>query len=103
MSNAIIPLSDYANAHFLGTRFMARPLRQKLESALSEHRNVTIDFSTISVTQSFIDELMGMLVLKSGPDLINRLTFKACSTDVKEIIRLVLGKRVNDYSKAHQL
>jgi len=102
MSKIIIPLSDRANAHFLGTRFMARPLRQQLENALDEHRNVTIDFSTTSVTQSFIDELMGTLILKNGPDLINRLTFKECSTDVKEIIRLVIGKRVKDYNTSHQ-
>ncbi len=102
MSKAIIPLSDRANAHFLGTRFMARELRRQLEHALEEHRNVTIDFSTTSVTQSFIDELMGTLILKSGPDLITRLTFKECSTDVKEIIRLVVGKRIKDYNEAHQ-
>ncbi len=102
MSTSIITLSDRANANFLGTRFLARPLRQQLETALEEHRNVTIDFSTISVTQSFIDELMGILILKNGPDLISRIAFKKCSTDVKEIIRLVIGKRINDYRKTHQ-
>ena len=99
---AIIPLTDRTKTHFLGTRYIARELRQQLECALDEHHRVTLDFSAVSVTQSFIDELMGVLILKNGPSLIARLAFKGCSRDVKEIIRLVIGRRSKDYSEINQ-
>lgn len=102
MSTIIFPLTERVKNHFLGTRYTARPLRQELENMLAEHRKVTIDFSTVSVTQSFIDELMGALILKNGPDLIKRISFKGCSDDVKEILRFVIGSRTRDYVKERQ-
>ncbi len=97
-------LSAYnqAKAHFLGTRYSARSLRQNLESALADYDEITLDFDSIAVTQSFIDELLGVLVLKNGPEIVRRMIFRGCSKDVKEIIRFVIGSRTSDYLKANQ-
>ena len=101
MSTITFPLTERVKTHFLGTRYTARPLRQELENMLAEHYEVTLDFSAMSVTQSFIDELMGALILKNGPDLMKRMSFKGCSNDVKEIIRFVIGSRSKDYIQTH--
>lgn len=98
--NSVIHMAELAKVRFLGTRFSARPLRQELENTLADHREVTIDFKGMSVTQSFIDEFLGVLVLRHGPDYLHRLIFKGCSDDVKEIISFVLRSRVVDHIEA---
>ena len=97
----VIPLRDRSDTHFLGTRFSARDLRQELEDALVMHEQVTLDFNTTSVTQSFIDELLGILILKNSPEFLNKIVFKNCSLDVKAILQLVVSTRSEDYRKKH--
>lgn len=97
----VIPLSDRSETHFLGTRFCARDLREELEDALVAYDQVTLDFNSTSVTQSFIDELLGVLILKNGQDFLNKIVFKNCSPDVKEILQLVVSRRSEDYKKKH--
>ncbi|MNC80484.1 hypothetical protein D3C75_1332900 [compost metagenome] len=53
-----------------------------------------IDFSGADVTQSFIDELIGALILKNGREVISHLIFENCSADVKGIISFVVRDRV---------
>jgi len=98
----IIPLSEYTQAHFLGSRYSARPLRDQLEAMLAEHREITIDFKGMSVTQSFIDEFVGVLILKNGESLLRQVVFKGCSLDIKEILKFVIGRRTEDYKQVHQ-
>ncbi len=96
-------IHDHAKHHFLGTRFRARELRGELEAVLEKNNEVVLDFTgMLSATQSSIDELLGVLILKHGPDLTQRLVFKGCSEDVREVIRFVVATRTEDYLKKNQ-
>jgi hypothetical protein len=82
----------------LGTRNVALPLRQRVESALqSGPGNVCLDFTGVTVTQSYMDELLGVLILRYGPALLERVAFKMCSEDVRAVIQFVASARIRDY------
>ena len=81
----------------LGMRASATPYRKEIEQCLDTGNTVAIDFSGKDATQSFVDELLGGLILKRGRAVLQRLSFKNCPDDVKSIIKFV----VND--RAHQL
>lgn len=83
-----------APERFFGTRLRAAALRDQLEWLLAEQAEIVLDFSGVEATQSFIDELLGVLVLEQGPELIERLVFRSCSEDVKAIINFVLSDRI---------
>jgi len=87
-----------ARERFLGTRFRALELRDELERLLTENQEVVLDFTGVETTQSFIDELIGVLVLEHGPKIIERLVFKSCSESMRSIINFVLGDRIEQYS-----
>jgi anti-anti-sigma regulatory factor len=86
-----------APERFLGTRHRALAIRDELESLLAKHGEVVLDFSGVEATQSFLDELLGVLVLERGPDIVEQLVFRGCSEDVKETINFVLGDRIEQY------
>lgn len=80
----------------------AVPVREALEIALAQAgAEVVLDFSGISATQSFIDELVGALVLRSGPDVLSHIVFKGCSDDVRAIIEFVVSDRCDQFMKAN--
>ena len=90
----------HTKAQFLGSRFRARELREELEGLLFPANELVLDFTgMVSVTQSFVDELVGVLILKHGPDIVRRLVFKGCSENIKEIISFVVSTRSDDYQK----
>jgi len=91
-----------ARERFLGTRYRALALREDLEKLLNTNGEVVVDFKDVEATQSFIDELLGVLVLERGPDLINRIAFRSCSENVKAIINFVVGDRIAQYHEMHQ-
>lgn len=62
---------------------------------------VVLDFSGISATQSFVDELIGVLILRHGPDILSRIIFKSCSDDVRAIIEFVAADRCDQYIKSN--
>lgn len=101
----VIYLKDSAHNNFIGSRYSGRPLREKLETILMAESDdeVVLDFQGVFVTQSFIDEFIGALVLKPGPDILRQLVFKNCSVDVKSILNFVTSSRIKDYRKAYQL
>jgi hypothetical protein len=86
-----------APERFLGTRLRASALRDELEAMLAANSEVVLDFGGVDTTQSFIDELLGVLVLEQGPDVIGHLVFRSCSKEVKAIINFVLGDRIEQY------
>jgi len=86
-----------APERFLGTRIRATTLREDLESLLTKYGAVVLDFGGVEATQSFIDELIGVLVLERGPEIVERLVFRSCSEDVKAIINFVLSDRIEQY------
>ncbi len=88
-----------APERFLGTRLRARAIRDELENLLAGHGEVVLDFSGIEATQSFLDELLGVLVLERGPTIVDRIVFRGCSEDVKETINFVLGDRIEQYGQ----
>jgi len=86
-----------APERFLGTRIRASALREDLEPLLAKHAEVTLDFGGVEATQSFIDELIGVLVIEHGPEIVEQLVFHSCSDDVKAIINFVLSDRIEQY------
>ena len=76
-----------------GSRPNAVPLRKQIESALDAGEDVTIDFSGVEATQSYVDELIGVLVLRRGAETLSKLSFRGCSNDLKAIIRFVVSDR----------
>lgn len=98
---ARIPLIDHAQGHFIGARESAVPLRLEIEDALAKGADVVFDFAGVEVTQSFIDALIGELILKRGPDVLDQFVFKSCSDDVRAIIEFVAADRADQYLKAH--
>jgi len=77
------------------------PLREQAEFALARGSEVAFDFAGIEVTQSFVDELIGALILRHGPDVLERLVFKSCSDDVRAIVEFVAADRCDQFLKAH--
>lgn len=77
--------------------------RERVEEFLAQGAEVVIDFAGAAVTQSFVDELVGRLILEQGPDVLQRIIFKNCSDDTRAIIRFVAADRVDQYlkTKAH--
>jgi hypothetical protein len=90
-----------ARDRFLGTRYRALSLRDELERLLAEHKEVILDFKDVEATQSFIDELVGVLVLERGPEIVEHLVFRSCSEDMKAIINFVLSDRIEQYTSLH--
>lgn len=96
-----IALTQYARGHLVGARLTAMPLRGQVEEALAKGDEIVFDFSLVEATQSFIDELVGVLILRHGPDILDRLIFKSCSDDVRAIIEFVASDRSDQYIKSH--
>ncbi len=95
---AAFSILEHTQAQFLGSRFRARELREELEKLFTHADEVVLDFTGMkSATQSFIDELVGVLVLQHGPEIIQRLVLKGCTKDVKEILNFVVSSRANDF------
>jgi len=92
-------LSEKARV-FHGSRAAGQQLRFEIEDALNAHDRVTLDFSGVGVvTQSYIDEAVGVLILQFGPSVLQRLSFKNCNEDVKAVLNYVAGTRSEDYFK----
>jgi hypothetical protein len=96
-----ISLLEYSHGRLIGARATAVPLRLQVEEALVGGADVVFDFAGIEVTQSFIDALIGELILKRGPDVLAQMVFKACSDEVRAIIEFVASDRADQYRKAH--
>ncbi len=94
-------LHSYAHGRLVGPRLTATPIREEVEVALAQGAEVVLDFTGVEATQSFIDGLVGVLVLQHGPDVLGRLVFKSCSDDVKAILQFVAADRCDQYRKTH--
>lgn len=92
----IVHLQQLAtDGRLLGARPAAFPIRDQIEQALQSGDNVVIDFAGIHVTQSFVDELIGVLVMQRGKAVLSSLTFKNCSSEVKAILHFVVSDRLD--------
>jgi hypothetical protein len=95
-----ISLQDFAKSRTIGIRALAVPIRYEAEMALKEGQDVVFDFSGVGVTQSFADELIGALILQSGPTVLSKIVFKGCSDDVRTILRFVTADRSEQFHQA---
>jgi hypothetical protein len=84
-----------AGGRLLGTRSIALPIRDEVDAALNAGQTVVLDFTGTNPTQSFIDELVGVLVLERGIDVLDRLIMKGCSDDTKAILHFVVSDRLD--------
>jgi|GEM_PF-902351 len=82
----------------LGSRQFALPIRDELIGMLANSHQVEVDFARTNPTQSFIDELIGVLVLDQGKDVLSKLVLKNCSADIKAILHLVVSDRLEQRS-----
>ncbi|MEJ1962863.1 MAG: STAS-like domain-containing protein [Gammaproteobacteria bacterium] len=97
---AIAPDTDSVNV--LGTRHSAIAFRERITRQLESCQTVQLDFVGIFVTQSFVDELFGPLILRMGPGLLDRLAFSGCGEDTRAILNLVFASRLQDFSSRQQ-
>jgi hypothetical protein len=97
---AIAPEGDSVSV--LGTRHSAIRLRERVTKQLETCATVQISFDGVEVTQAFIDELFGPLILRMGPLVLDRFMFSGCSDEAKAILQLVFASRLQDFSLRHQ-
>tara|TARA_R100001143_G_scaffold61272_1_gene61758 strand:+ start:384 stop:692 length:309 start_codon:yes stop_codon:yes gene_type:complete len=81
-----------------GIRATAVPYRDQIECALPNADSIVVDFSNHDATQSFVDELVGALVLRHGRPVLSKLIFENCTSQVKAIIRFVVQDRLAQIS-----
>ncbi len=73
-----------------GTRHSGAKVRAALEPEAAHGGNCALDFAEVdTVTHSFADEVIGVLVRARGPDLLDRLTFLNCSPVVRDTLQFV--------------
>lgn len=81
-----------------GTRHSAIDFREQIEERLELCDLVKIDFSGMFVTQSFVDELLGPLILRMGPAALQRLAFTGCNQETRAVLQLVFAARLEDFA-----
>ncbi|MFZ3041810.1 MAG: STAS-like domain-containing protein [Thiobacillus sp.] len=101
--DAHLECSKYPPHHFFGTRFIGQQMRGELEALLDRHQNVEVDFTGLNATQSFIDEMIGVLVLRYGSAILTRLAFKGCNEDIQTILHFVVSSRLADHEANRQV
>lgn len=74
----------------LGNRYSGKILREAVEEALRGAPAVELDFSGVeALTQSFLDEAIGVLARGKEPEVLDRLTFRSCTPEVREMLEFV--------------
>lgn len=88
-----VNIFDLVGVDFAENKDVARDVREKtLMPALVRGEDVVLDFSGISdATQSFIHALISDAIRKLGPEVLERISFKNCGKDVREVIEIVVG------------
>lgn len=97
--STLISLMPLATGRMIGMRSKAQPVRREIESAISHGNEVVVDFNGVEATQSFVDELIGVLIFNRGPSVLQSLAFKHCSGNVKAIIQFVAADRSDQFVK----
>jgi len=91
--------SKATTGRLLGSRQVAMTIRDELEGLMASSDSVEIDFQNTNPTQSFVDELIGVLVLEYGRAVLSKIIFKNCSADTKTILHLVVSDRLTHHSR----
>ncbi len=98
MPTILIQLDD---SDVLSSRETGLSFRVAIEKALQVHDDeVILDFSHIrNANHSCIDEMIGVLVFRNGPDVLKRLVFNRCSPVVRTMIEFVIADRLETRQK----
>lgn len=88
-------LREHAHSSFLASRTTALQMRKQIEELLLTEPTVVIDFAGVGVTQSFTDELVGVLAYKRGTEGLKRLVFQGCTVEHKKILNFVVAHRIS--------
>lgn len=99
MRAEMISLQPLASGRMVGIRAKAVPIRHQVEAAVAQGQDVVISFAGVDATQSFVDELLGVLILKHGPDILEKLVFQSCSENVRAIVEFVAADRADQFRK----
>jgi hypothetical protein len=94
-----IHLGSLANVRLLGTRYLAKRIRPSIEQILQESEPLELDFTGVEVTQSFLDELLGPLLLREGSSALDHIAFRGCSDSAKAVITFVVSGRLRDFER----
>jgi hypothetical protein len=81
-------------------RDRAASVREELDMKIADGFSVELNFEGVEATQSFIDELIGIVVLERGVEVLGKLTFRKCSSDMKAIINFVVSDRALQHAKS---
>lgn len=90
----IFSLRSHSNQEFFSSRTHASLLRKEIQMRISTERNIVIDFENADMTQSFADELIGVLAFLYGQELFKQLKFRGCSEELKKILNFVVQQRL---------
>lgn len=97
---AVIRIKDFiGNSSFAGSRISGEKIRNLIaEEIKNSNDGVTLDFALVEmITQSFGDEVVGILTRVEGVDYIkNNIRLVNYSDDIKDILNYVVK-----YSKKH--
>lgn len=90
MKREMIKIKDYAGV-FAENKDRAKELRiNKIMPALANHKEVELDFKGVTgTTQSFIHALISEPIRQFRELALDKLEYKNCSDEVKEIIKTV--------------
>lgn len=77
---------------FAENKDVARDLRlKKIIPELEKGRGIVLDFEKIdAATQSFIHALISDLIRKYGDEVLDKISFKSCNGNVRQIIDIVV-------------
>ncbi len=76
--------------NFLSSRKKGKELRVLVEEKLKNFDSISIDFENVeTITQSFCDEFLGVLIRKTNGSVLKKLKFKNASEPIKQTIILV--------------
>lgn len=77
-----------------GTRYTGAKVRAAIEPEVAPGGECALDFADVdTITHSFADEVLGVLVRTRGPDVLDLLTFLNCTPVVRDTLEFV-----TDYS-----
>ncbi|QIP91217.1 STAS-like domain-containing protein [Serratia fonticola] len=82
----------------LASRNQAIPQRHKIETLLKQGSAVSLDLSGVfSISESYADEIFGVLVVKFGSDkILSQLKVKNVSPSILRSIAKVIQRRSNE-------
>ena len=83
---------------FAENKDVARKIRlDKIIPALEKGKEIILDFKGIdSATQSFIHALISDILRKYGSPILDKVSFKNCNENVKQIINIVVEYMQDD-------